>query len=76
MICSGYPNGTIDTCQGDSGGPLVCNVFDNIIGEDIWYLWGTTSHSVGCARKGFYGVYASPKVMRPWIDSIVFKGKV
>ena len=76
MICAGYEGGKVDSCSGDSGGPLVCNVYDNTIGEDIWYLWGSISGGIGCARKGFYAVYASPKVMRPWIDSIVFRGKV
>ena len=73
MLCAGDPGGKIDSCQGDSGGPLVCKVYDNTIGEDIWYLWGSISWGVGCARKGLYGVFSSPKVMRPWIDSIVFK---
>ena len=74
-LCAGDPSGKIDTCDGDSGGPLVCKIYDNTIGEDIWYLKGTISWGIGCATKGLYGVFASPIVMRPWIDSIVFKGK-
>jgi len=73
MLCAGYSGGQIDSCDGDSGGPLVCKKYDTTLREDIWYLHGAISWGVGCARKGFYGVYASPKVMRPWIDQIVFK---
>ena len=70
MLCAGYQTGGIDACQGDSGGPMVCKSDD-----DTWYLWGAISWGVGCARKGMYGIYASTKVLRPWIDSVVFNKK-
>ena len=75
-LCAGDASGKMGPCNGDSGGPLVCKIYDNTIGEGKWYLRGTMSWTIGCATKGFYDVFASPIVMRPWIDSIVFKGKV
>merc|ERR1719348_1021275 len=67
MICAGAAKGKIDACQGDSGGPLVCKAKG-----DTWYIVGATSWGIGCARKGLYGVYADVKVMRQWIDKVVF----
>ena len=75
MLCAGYETGQIDACEGDSGGPLVCKVTDLMRNEDVWYLWGAISWGVGCARKGLYGVYANPRAMRSWIDSVVFNKK-
>jgi len=75
MLCAGYEKGGIDACEGDSGGPLVCNEVDDK-GKDIWYVWGAISWGVGCARKGMYGVLANTKVLRPWIDQVVFNGHV
>lgn len=71
MLCAGFSNGTIDSCQGDSGGPLVCKQKD-AGGKDVWYLWGSISWGVGCARNGVYGVYSKIISMRKWIDSIVY----
>ncbi|XP_065661254.1 prostasin isoform X2 [Hydra vulgaris] len=73
MFCAGYENGKVDACEGDSGGPLVCKVTDFKRNEEVWYLYGTISWGVGCARKGYYGVLANPKTMRSWIDSVAFK---
>jgi len=67
MICAGAATGKIDSCGGDSGGPLVCKAKG-----DIWYVLGATSWGVGCARKGLFGVYGDVKVMRHWIDKVVF----
>jgi len=66
MICAGEAKGIIDSCQGDSGGPLVCPK------GDTWYLVGATSWGVGCARRGLFGVYSDVKVMRQWVDKVVF----
>ena len=76
MLCAGYYNGSIDACDGDSGGPLVCSKKDLTTNEDIWFVWGAISWGVGCARPGLYGVFASIKSMRPWVDSVVFKNIV
>ncbi|XP_065674644.1 serine protease 27 isoform X2 [Hydra vulgaris] len=73
MLCAGYDTGKIDACAGDSGGPLVCKVSDLKKKTDVWYLWGTISWGVGCARKGLYGVFSNTKVLRSWIDSVVNK---
>ena len=67
MICAGYAEGGIDSCQGDSGGPLVCKRDD-----DTWFLWGVVSWGVGCGRANTYGFYAKTKVLRRWVDSVVF----
>jgi len=67
MKCAADGKGKIDSCGGDSGGPLVCKAKG-----DIWYVLGATSWGVGCARKGLYGVYADVKVLRPWVDKVVF----
>lgn len=78
MFCAGYKQGGYDSCQGDSGGPLVCKktriilTNNNVIKQyDQWYIWGVVSWGIGCARAGFYGVYADVKRMSPWIRSIV-----
>lgn len=76
MFCAGYEHGGIDSCEGDSGGPLVCKKNNPATGEDTWFLWGTISWGVGCARKGLYGVLSSPKVLRSFLDQHVFKGSV
>ena len=66
-MCAGDAKGVVDACQGDSGGPLVCKAKG-----EVWYVVGATSWGGGCARKGVYGVYADVKVMRDWIDAVVF----
>ncbi|GAB1643074.1 S1 family peptidase [Krasilnikovia sp. MM14-A1259] len=49
-ICAGSPG--IDTCQGDSGGPMVRRTDRN-----GWVQTGIVSWGIGCARKGYPGVY-------------------
>ena len=61
MRCAGYHTGKIDSCQGDSGGPLVCRV------NKRWHLMGAVSWGIGCARKGYYGVYADIVHLKSWI---------
>ena len=65
MICAGAARGSIDSCQGDSGGPLVCKDSTH-----AWYIVGATSWGIGCARRGYYGVYADVKNMRQWVKQV------
>lgn len=57
MLCAGYMNGERDACSGDSGGPLVCNN----------QLVGITSFGLGCAIKGFPGIYTNVAYYYDWL---------
>ncbi|WP_164727095.1 serine protease, partial [Shimia sediminis] len=61
MLCAGLAAGGRDACQGDSGGPLVASAYGQI---------GIVSWGSGCARPGFYGVYASVPALRAWITTV------
>jgi secreted trypsin-like serine protease len=65
MRCAGHYTGKIDSCQGDSGGPLVCKA------NGKWHLTGAVSWGIGCAREGYYGVYADIVHLKSWITSTV-----
>jgi len=67
MICGGVPQGGTDSCQGDSGGPFVCQNRRN----GRYILFGVTSWGFGCARKGYYGVYADvmDRGYKRWIEA-------
>ena len=65
MRCAGSNTGEIDSCQGDSGGPLVCSV------NRRWHLMGAVSWGIGCARKGYYGVYADIVHLKSWITGVM-----
>jgi secreted trypsin-like serine protease len=56
-ICAGRRG--VDTCQGDSGGPLV-----RATGPDKWVQVGIVSWGLGCARKGYPGVYTQVSAFR------------
>lgn len=57
QICAAIPEGGRDTCQGDSGGPVAIN----------GRLAGIVSWGMGCARKGYPGVYTEVAANRDWI---------
>uniref|UniRef100_A0A803Y0A8 Peptidase S1 domain-containing protein n=1 Tax=Meleagris gallopavo TaxID=9103 RepID=A0A803Y0A8_MELGA len=61
MICVGFLEGGKDSCQGDSGGPVACN------GE----LQGIVSWGIGCALKGYPGVYTKVCNYVDWIQETI-----
>jgi len=63
MIAAGFPEGGRDTCQGDSGGPFIVRDSDG-----CWFLAGSTSWGIGCARPGLPGIYTRLARYWNWID--------
>ncbi|GGQ41107.1 S1 family peptidase [Couchioplanes azureus] len=55
-ICAGKRG--VDTCQGDSGGPMVRKAGGR------WVQVGIVSWGLGCARKGYPGVYTQVSTFR------------
>jgi secreted trypsin-like serine protease len=77
MICAGYAGGEFDSCQGDSGGPLVYR--PHYGGFDVHpmellqkaRLVGVVSWGIGCARRGFPGIYSSITYFQSWMEQAV-----
>ena len=63
MLCAGGEKA--DSCHGDSGGPLACQLGNR------WYIAGVTSWGRGCAKPGYYGVYADVLNLREWISQTI-----
>ncbi|XP_074790862.1 LOW QUALITY PROTEIN: trypsin I-P38-like [Natator depressus] len=61
LICIGYLEGGKDSCQGDSGGPVVCN----------GRFQGIVSRGIGCAQKGYPGVYTKVCNYVSWIQNTI-----
>merc|ERR1712018_376523 len=61
MICAGLEEGGKDSCQGDSGGPFICGE------KGSEELIGVVSWGIGCARKGYPGVYTEASYFADWI---------
>ncbi|OQV17867.1 putative Serine protease 29 [Hypsibius exemplaris] len=68
MICA--DNDGKDSCQGDSGGPFVCRkaAVDGIV--QPFKLVGVVSWGIGCARRGYPGVYARTVTALDWISNV------
>src|SRR5262249_10550658 len=64
-FCAGEKQGGRDSCQGDSGGPLLVPDSDGPLQAGV-VSWGK-----GCARPGYYGVYASVGHFEDWIKARV-----
>jgi len=61
MICAGLEEGGKDSCQGDSGGPMITGE----AGSEV--VVGVVSWGIGCARKGYPGVYTEVAYFVDWI---------
>ena len=61
-FCAGDTAGLHDSCQGDSGGPIF---LPDQNGRQLQI--GVVSWGKGCARPGYYGVYASVAAFTNWI---------
>ena len=65
IMCAGPDQGGKDSCTDDSGGPLVC------LYNGRWHLEGAVSGGHGCARPGYYGIYADIRTLQRWIKYVM-----
>lgn len=61
VICTGSPDGGIDSCQGDSGGPLLYSV------DGEYQQVATVSWGDGCGMAGSYGLNQRVVTYRQWL---------
>jgi secreted trypsin-like serine protease len=64
MICAAVAEGGKSSCQGDSGGPLIINT-----GTGPQQV-GIVSWGIGCAAKGYPGVYTRVSEFKDWLSAI------
>jgi len=67
QICAAVPEGGKDSCQGDSGGPLVVRD-DKVTGG--WFQVGVVSNGIGCALRGYPGVYTRVSAYAAWLKQV------
>ncbi|KAF2898376.1 hypothetical protein ILUMI_07799, partial [Ignelater luminosus] len=66
QLCAGGELGK-DSCQGDSGGPLMRSLSENLNANPKWFQEGIVSKGMGCAVRGYPGIYLRVANYMDWI---------